>query len=74
MEEIPWTERLHTTEDMFEVSTNKENNSVSVSFDKHVIQVADVISTVMAVTEVKDIQVQDTELAEIVKQIYNNGV
>ena len=74
VEEIPWTERLHTTEDMFEVSTNKENNSVSVSFDKHVIQVADVISTVMAVTEVKDIQVQDTELAEIVKQIYNNGV
>lgn len=46
---------------------------LTVIFDKHKIQVPQVLSAVMSVTEVADIQIQETELAEIVKEIYNHG-
>lgn len=45
-----------------------------VTFDKHRLQVPQILSAVMAVVEVKDVQIQETELAEIVKEIYNHGV
>lgn len=45
-----------------------------VAFDKHKIQVPQILSAVMEITEVKDVQIQETELAEIVKEIYNHGV
>ena len=32
------------------------------------------MNAVMEVSEVKDIQIQETELAEIVKEIYNHGL
>lgn len=49
-----------------------QKNIFSVSFDKHKIQIPQILSEVMKVTEVSDIQIQETELAEIVKDIYNN--
>lgn len=45
---------------------------LSVTFDKHQIQVPQVLTAVMKCTEVQDIQIQETELAEIVKDIYNS--
>lgn len=45
-----------------------------VTFDKHRLQVPQILSAVMAAVEVKDVQIQETELAEIVKEIYNHGV
>lgn len=45
---------------------------LSVTFDKHQIQVPQVLTAVMKRTEVQDIQIQETELAEIVKDIYNS--
>ncbi len=47
---------------------------LTVIFDKHKIQVPQVLGAVMSVTEVADIQIQETELAEIVKEIYNHGI
>ena len=32
------------------------------------------LSAVMDRVEIKDVQIQETELAEIVKEIYNHGV
>ena len=49
-----------------------QKNILTVTFDKHKIQVPQVLSAVMKYTEVFDIQIQETELAEIVKDIYNN--
>ena len=49
-----------------------QKNIFSISFDKHKIQIPQILSEVMKVTEVSDIQIQETELAEIVKDIYNN--
>lgn len=51
-----------------------ENRTYSVSFDKHKIQIPQIMNAVMDKTEVKDIQVQETELAEIVKEIYKEGI
>ncbi|MEE1305819.1 MAG: ATP-binding cassette domain-containing protein [Agathobacter sp.] len=51
-----------------------ENRTYSVSFDKHKIQIPQIMNAVMEQTEVKDIQVQETELAEIVKEIYKEGI
>ncbi len=53
---------------------NLENSTLGVTFDKHRLQVPQILSAVMAVAEVKDVQIQETELAEIVKEIYNHGV
>ena len=43
-----------------------------ISFDKNDLQVSDVISAAMAATEVKDIKIQETELSDIVKEIYRH--
>lgn len=48
-------------------------NSLSVTFDKHKVQVPQVMNAVMEMTEVQDIQIKETELADIVKGIYNSA-
>lgn len=53
---------------------DKECNTLSVTFDKHKIQVPQILSAVMERVEIKDVQIQETELAEIVKEIYNHGM
>jgi len=53
---------------------DKENSTLCVTFDKHKLQVPQILSAVMDAVEVKDVQIQETELAEIVKEIYNHGV
>jgi ABC-2 type transport system ATP-binding protein len=45
----------------------------TVTFDKHKLQAPQILSAVMEMTEVTDIKLQETELAEIVKEIYNHG-
>ncbi len=50
-----------------------ESKVYTVSFDKHKLQVPQILSVVMEKTEVTDIKLQETELTEIVKEIYNHG-
>lgn len=72
---IDWMAKLHLTDnELFHVAIDEEQNTLTVMFDKSHIQVSDIISIAMEVTDVKDIQIQETELAEIVKEIYNHGV
>ena len=71
-EKINWTEKLGTTEDKYQVTTDEEKNQLTITFEKNEIQISDIIAAIMEVTEVKDIQIQETELAEIVKEIYNH--
>ena len=47
-----------------------EEGSCTVIFDKHKLQVPQIVAAVMAVTEITDMQIQETELADIVKAIY----
>ena len=50
-----------------------QNNLLTVTFDKHRVQVPQVLSSVMNITEVSDIQIKETELADIVKNIYKRN-
>ena len=61
------------TEADYEAVLDVESKTYTVSFDKHKIQVPQILSAVMELTEVTDIKLQETELAEIVKEIYNKG-
>ena len=53
---------------------DRESSTLSVSFDKHRIQVPQILSAVMNVMEIKDVRIQETDLAQIVKEIYHHGV
>lgn len=68
------SEKLGVTENECVTEFDRENNVLSVTFDKHKIQVPQVMGAVMEQTEVSDIQIQETELAEIVKAIYQHGL
>lgn len=67
-------EALGVRQEECTVELNKENSTLCVAFDKHKLQVPQILSAVMAQIEVKDVQIQETELAEIVKEIYNHGL
>lgn len=55
-------------------SFDKESSTLNVTFNKHKIQVPQILSAVMERMEIKDVQIQETELAQIVKEIYNHGI
>ena len=56
-------------EKMIEVN-HVSKEFVSLNFDNNDIEVSDIIHAAMEVTMVKDIEIIETELADIVKQIY----
>lgn len=57
----------------YSIDLDVESKTYTVTFDKHKMQVPQILSAVMEMTEVTDIKLQETELAEIVKEIYNHG-
>lgn len=67
-------EMLNVSNDECITEFDKENGTLSVSFDKHTVQVPQILAAVMDVVEVSDIQVKETELSQIVKEIYHHGV
>lgn len=73
-EKLPLWEYLSVKESDYEIQADGANSTITISFDKNKLQVSDVIGQMMQHTQVKDIKVQETELAEIVKAIYNHGV
>ena len=72
--ELDLPKKLGVTEQTCKVDFDEERKVLSVCFDKHRLQVPQVLNAVMEVTEVSDIQIQETQLAEIVKEIYNHGL
>lgn len=58
---------------VYTADLDTEKKIYTVTFDKHKLQSPQILSAVMEVTEVTDIKLQETELAEIVKEIYNHG-
>lgn len=72
LQTLDFKKRFHVTENDYTTELDSENNIFSITFDKHKLQVPQILSAVMEVTEVKDIKLQETELAEIVKAIYNH--
>lgn len=56
------------------VEYDEANSTLCVTFDKHKLQAPQILSAVMEVTEVTDVQIKETELSQIVKEIYHHGV
>ncbi len=75
-----WKEHLNETQvEMLQnmderVEFTEQNKGGQVYFSKNDITVAEVISKVMHIMEVKDIKIKETELTDIVKSIYQNSV
>lgn len=65
---------LNVREEECSVNYEKESNTLSVTFDKHKIQVPQLLTAVMSVIDIKDVQIQETELSQIVKEIYSHGI
>ena len=55
------------------VEFTEQNKGGQVYFSKNDITAAEVLAKVMEIIEVKDIQMKETELTDIVKSIYQNG-
>lgn len=70
---LPLHEYLVVAQEDYETQVDLESNTVTVSFDKNRLQVSDVIGQMMQHTQVKDIKIYETELAEIVKAIYRRS-
>lgn len=72
--ETDFTKKLNVSKDEFIIESDEAENIVSFTFDKSLVNVSDIISCTMEQTEVKDVNISETELAEIVKEIYHHGV
>lgn len=74
VQKIDFAAKLNLSQKEFEMEQDATDNTISFTFDKQLVNVSDIISCVMDQTEVKDVNIRETELAEIVKEIYNHGV
>lgn len=72
LDDFSLAQLLEVDDSACSVGLDVSKKLLSVTFDKHQIQVPQVLTAVMKRTEVQDIQIQETELAEIVKDIYNS--
>ncbi|MBO5033178.1 MAG: ATP-binding cassette domain-containing protein [Lachnospiraceae bacterium] len=75
MKEIPEQDKanaLYTIHENLEIKISQKK--LQVSFHKTHFAVADVIARIMAMIEVTDVQIKETELTDIVKKIYQYGV
>ncbi|MBS5933273.1 MAG: ATP-binding cassette domain-containing protein [Clostridiales bacterium] len=57
-----------------QLAVAKEQSSISFDFDKNVLNISHIISKVMEDTAVRDIKIQDTQITDIVKEIYQHGM
>lgn len=70
--QLNYNELLNISEENLYVKTNK--NNICFTFNKNAISVIDIISYVMKMGTIKDFKVKETELSEIVKEIYKKGM
>lgn len=55
------------------VEVSEQGKGVRADFSKKNVSAAEVIAKVMGIAEVKDVQIKETELTDIVKSIYQNS-
>lgn len=51
-----------------------EGKTVTYTINKDKVSVSTIISSVMSNTDVQDIRIKETDISEIIKQIYTNGI
>jgi ABC-2 type transport system ATP-binding protein len=60
--------------DETDLSTELDNKTIHFSFNKNKINVSKIISHIMSLAEIRDIKIEETEISQIVKEIYKNGI
>ena len=74
VKELNLSKEINVSKEQCITELDEKEKIYSVIFDKSKIQISHVIGEVMKVSDVDDIEIHETELADIVKEIYNNGV
>lgn len=74
LEGFDLAESIGVLQEACQMAIDSANNVLKVTFDKALVKVVQVIEAVAKVVEIQDIQIQETELSEIVKAIYNHGM
>ena len=64
---------LQVKEEDFDTEYDSEKSIFRITFDKQKLQGPQIWSVMMEQVEVKDVQIEETKLEEIVKQIYREG-
>lgn len=64
---------LGASDDECQTSYDRNTKTLNIVFNKNKIGTPQIVSAVMRIVDVKDIQIQETELAEIVKEIYKHN-
>ncbi len=67
-----YAEKFQMERDSLLMEKNEKESTISFSFDKDRLAISDIVTYTMGKTEVKDISIRETELSEIVKEIYNH--
>lgn len=73
LEGLDLPKKLGVSKEDCQMQYDEERKVLKVCFDKHKLQVPQVLNAVMETAQVSDIQIEETQLAEIVKAIYNHG-
>lgn len=75
-----WKDRMEVSQECMlqnmdeKIEFIKQERGAQVHFSKKDFTIAEVIAKVMGIVEVRDVQIQETELTDIVKKIYQSGV
>ncbi|WP_455716744.1 ABC transporter ATP-binding protein [Anaerosporobacter sp.] len=72
LEEVNYYDAFHVGEEQLVIG--KDQSSITFNFDRDVLNISHIISKVMESTAVRDIKIQDTQITEIVKEIYKHGI
>lgn len=72
IQEVSIARELGVSDEECESEIDREKNTLKVSFDKKTVQTPKVLNLIMSYTEVQDVRIDETELAEIVKSIYRH--
>lgn len=69
---LDYHRRFHLTED--EVSAERDGSMARVCFDTAAVSVEDVISYTLSTVHIKDLNIKDVEIEEIIKRLYRREV
>lgn len=71
--QIPDARQTELLQQLAGAITLRQENGIQVRFSKKECTVAEVIAKVMGILDVKDVQIKETELTDIVKKIYQSS-
>ena len=69
-----YADKFGMKKDSLMIEKDEKDSSVSFTFDKDTLGISDIVTYTMEKTEVMDMNIRETELSAIVKEIYNHEI